>query len=737
MNIAATVVVIVSLLVIIFSFYDFHVRCLRVVAEMGAGNLYDTAKRTASSISMQMEEHNKDIKAIAGIVGVIDPQSFADTVEAVNRFEGESVLACGPDGMADGIDLSGKDYFRRAVGGESGTALDTDGRVVEYAPFYRDGEVAGGVFAYFTVAQLAAETDMTCYGDKGYSQIIDIDGNGVLFSDHPANKLYYTGNFFDFIRSVELVNDDANSVINEITMGWRGTFTVKDEEGDENVFAFAPVGKLDWVIITTVPKEAFSSVVNEFIRISVNFFVKIGAVTCLLLLMLSRLMNSRDILKKEKAKAEVANKRYEIAMGHLSCFIFEYDADIDTITIQQHPKLEAAGIPQRIENVPNSLIDLDILDRSSIEDIRVLFQQVEKNVQFAECIVKLSERLAEDCWFKVTIENTYEGTKAIGTFEDVTEEKRAERRLAEERKYRDAMLTQAHIVFVADISENRVISLTKNAEEVELEGAVIYTDFVEGRVDRIDGADRDKVRHFYNIDNIKACFHEGMTEAYVEYKLRTSGKWTRTTMNMLSDPKTGHLLIFCYFKDITDKKNAEIMLRRQAERDALTGLYNRMYMERKVTEILDEPFSNYACAALMMIDLDKFKEVNDTYGHIEGDVLLKRIAGVLSGSFRDYDIVGRPGGDEFMVFVMNFTRTDKIIEKAEEVCRKVRDLRKENDKWRNISTSVGVCFVQQGMTYKQLYERADKALYYSKDHGRCCVSIYMENGECVLAAEYE
>lgn len=128
-----------------------------------------------------------------------------------------------------------------------------------------------------------------------------------------------------------------------------------------------------------------------------------------------------------------------------------------------------------------------------------------------------------------------------------------------------------------------------------------------------------------------------------------------------------------------------------------------------------------------MLDVDHFKEVNDTFGHTKGDEVLTQIANLLSKSFRGGDIVGRLGGDEFMVFSPSMKDYVHIVQKCDELIKSLTLNITEGDKTVTVTASIGVAiFPMDADNYHDLYETADKALYYAKEHGRNCYYIYSD-----------
>ena len=166
---------------------------------------------------------------------------------------------------------------------------------------------------------------------------------------------------------------------------------------------------------------------------------------------------------------------------------------------------------------------------------------------------------------------------------------------------------------------------------------------------------------------------------------------------------------------------SEAFLREKAERDALTGILNR-YMFQQVSEILRE---REMSLVLLLIDVDKFKEVNDTLGHTEGDRILARVAKLLNDSFRGTDYVFRIGGDEFAAILPDVNESN--VESIRRKLLRINDrLRRGEDGYTPVSLSIGIACSDQG--YRDgLYEEADCALYHVKENGRCGCTIYSED----------
>ncbi len=173
--------------------------------------------------------------------------------------------------------------------------------------------------------------------------------------------------------------------------------------------------------------------------------------------------------------------------------------------------------------------------------------------------------------------------------------------------------------------------------------------------------------------------------------------------------------------DIDKQKRLEVL----SKTDLLTNCLNKITTENIVRDIIDS--SSGASHALFIIDVDNFKSVNNELGHYFGDIALSDIAKNLHSNFRGGDIIGRIGGDEFLVFVKNISNEQVIKHKAEAIANAFKNSYSGENSDYKISGSIGVAiYPKHADTYEGLYRCADKALYNSKADGKDCYTIYSE-----------
>jgi diguanylate cyclase (GGDEF)-like protein/PAS domain S-box-containing protein len=186
------------------------------------------------------------------------------------------------------------------------------------------------------------------------------------------------------------------------------------------------------------------------------------------------------------------------------------------------------------------------------------------------------------------------------------------------------------------------------------------------------------------------------------------------------------------FHDVSEIRGLTRQMSYQATHDPLTGQINRREFERRLDEAMDSAHSEEAVHMLFYMDLDRFKAVNDSCGHLAGDNMLKEVAGLIKEQVRDSDIVGRLGGDEFGAILIGCP-IEKARQIATDICNAVADYRFVwKDKIFNIGISIGLVQITHASgTIQDVMSAADSACYVAKQQGRGQVHVYSARDEAI------
>ncbi len=218
---------------------------------------------------------------------------------------------------------------------------------------------------------------------------------------------------------------------------------------------------------------------------------------------------------------------------------------------------------------------------------------------------------------------------------------------------------------------------------------------------------------------VEEAFENSETKTGIEYrKIRKDGSilWVHQRTSLEPGEGLQRLLVVC--RDITDKRYLEDKLAHQASHDALTNLLNRREFEKRLQQLLVRDADPADRHVLCFLDLDQFKIINDTCGHIAGDELLRQVAALLTGLVRSRDTLARIGGDEFAV-LMEHASLEKALSFAEKIREAIAGFEFH---WRSqrfsIGVSIGVIPIQIGRSVTDTLNLADMACYTAKNEGR-------------------
>ena len=347
------------------------------------------------------------------------------------------------------------------------------------------------------------------------------------------------------------------------------------------------------------------------------------------------------------------------------------------------------------------------------EDKNIIADLKDKNEVVYKCIV--SDGSIRYICMHLT---KYNENDILGILIDVTEQHTNLVRMKDERRcFTFALKSSKKIVFEHNVADDNMTLYIPVKGQTELKKLSIPNNTEDAVYELADKRD-----YGYLKENI---YNEKVENISVRMKLpgNKNYEWHRIFRNFEHDEKGNLKRIFGTITNIEDEKHHEKELKEKIEIDPVLHVYNRNAGVERINEyIKSNPESrDYA---LFVIDIDDFKNINDTYGHLYGDTVIAMVAEMLNKATDDDAIVGRYGGDEFFVFL----KSSRIAENADRVVDNVCKINISDDK--RITCSVGVAdgrIFEEVPNYKVLFSKADKALYSTKKNGKAHWEIYNEN----------
>lgn len=231
-------------------------------------------------------------------------------------------------------------------------------------------------------------------------------------------------------------------------------------------------------------------------------------------------------------------------------------------------------------------------------------------------------------------------------------------------------------------------------------------------------------------------------DAQFEFEVRSKNPegdyvWYELSGTKLFDPDGKPISVIGQTTNIHEKKKEIELLLKRASQDTLTKTYNRETVREKINqriEGLEEPY----IFGLMIIDIDNFKMINDTLGHLFGDAVLIDLSAKLIKLFEEEDLIGRIGGDEFVVFVHNAPSITYLEEKAKQTLSLLHDIHIGEEATAKLTGTIGISiYPSDGTTYNELLEKAEIALYHAKQRGKDQYSFYHSSMEFIYKKDLE
>ncbi len=316
-------------------------------------------------------------------------------------------------------------------------------------------------------------------------------------------------------------------------------------------------------------------------------------------------------------------------------------------------------------------------------------------------------------WCMGTVAPTsYRGKRAVlGYLVDIDEQKKLQNQLYLEKRRAEALIQNAPFI-VLGLGENSKILLFNQFAE-KLTGYRKEEVLGKRWIDIFIPEDlRDKLYSVWNeVVESKAELHEYENPIVTKSGETRLIKWRNTVIT----EGDRFLMVLSIGEDITEKRKFEEELYRLSITDPLTGAYNRRYFIRRIEEEVERVKRGGKSFSLIMMDLDHFKEVNDTYGHKIGDEVLRQLVNTVKERLRKIDLFARWGGEEFLILLPN-TPLENAKHLAEEIRRRIEELSFPMDI--KITASFGVTEYRDGDSPDSLISRADDLMYKAKRLGR-------------------
>ena len=401
--------------------------------------------------------------------------------------------------------------------------------------------------------------------------------------------------------------------------------------------------------------------------------------------------------------------------------VFEFHELSHTIFFHT-PRTLLAGEQARESRFPRCWIENEMVHPHFAEAFHALFTQVRLREDAGVMELQLKSKSGVYEWYKLTLRRLgREGQDAdtvVAEVEPAGQERSMELEYIRVRRFYQALLSEAVAYAEIDLESGQLQSiggLWKDYTQNYRENNMHFMEVLQEKLaPYLSQEELKRLEEYRTPERWQRLLARGELSRRFCYRRPVGDAlwWVEMDIQIFREDVTRNVYALIRLKDVTAARERELAQEEAASRDPLTNIYNRTAFEREVKHYVAGA-EEEVCGVLMLLDIDNFKRINDRQGHLEGDRALKRVSQLLLSTFRKQDIVGRLGGDEFLIFVKGKVDPELLKERLRML---LYAFQTQTDA--AVTSSIGATFVHKtGFDYQAVLQRADQALYRSKKTG--------------------
>lgn len=588
----------------------------------------------------------------------------------------------------------------------------------------KNGEIEGILFGLFRIDTFSHLSETLADRDE-YISVVDLDGMYINCFDYQSELLSHE-TFWAYLEKCQLQDTTLLELQKKFCAGHEGEFSYVCNDAQRYGF-YTPLGVQDWQLVLTVEGKVLNDHIRSVQKVNKGFAaINLVCLAVMLFCVYSYFKKSNDEICKANQKIEKSNEMLRMAAEFSDRIIFEYHIPSRAIELKtkvSNPMFTSSLVAP----VPDCFFELNLIEKGSIQAVKKMFKDIETE-KSSQADIRIITQEKGKSWYRVSMYNIYseagEIVGTVGSVEDISMLKKGEDAIRRKEQDYKTLITNALLYMRMDLDADMILEL--NGKDVQLP----YQDYMKKRVAQMVIKEyQPSVLQTLSLKNLKQEYQSGKEciEVQCLVKRDQQPRWVSCQVSRI--PQSGSSEVALLIMDIDEKKRREIKLQEEAERDGLTGLYNAATSRKKIRRILRDTYSPDAMHALIVLDLDNFKKINDTFGHASGDQVLIDVANVLKKSFRSSDIAGRLGGDEFVLFLCNVKSTHFVESSIKNLNGWLTKEYTQDGVSIAISASIGAAIAPyDGTRFEDLYRKADIALYQVKNKGKnggkmyCCES---------------
>lgn len=561
-------------------------------------------------------------------------------------------------------------------------------------PVLKNNKVEGAVVISIPPELLTGMVKSQATEKTIYSIIIDKNGRSIS-----------ENSYFDNIFGRKEFKNNLSNIKNDISENKTGFFTFF-YNNEKYYFHYSPLNLNNWYNLEIIPYNSINTSAEHIKYVAYILVIKIILIF-IIVMFITNFIHKRDIKTITKNKQTLESFTDSIPGGVAE---ISYSENSINLLFSNEGFFEVMNYSKSdYENGKVSLYNF-YSEKDKNKIIRNFIGKSKKNKINIE--LKLKDFNGNPVWINqrgTFIESKDNCNIYHCIFIPVTKEKLALQNFEiEKEKYEIVTSLTNNMIFEYDFKKD-IFIYSKSFEEKNI-------------IDFMKNKKIEKFVHPEDYDKIDVLMSNMKTKNIFDSQLRLLNKyeiykWYQIRAKTIFDENGVPLRTIGRIENIDDAINEKNNLLNLANKDGLTGLYNKKISENLIKELIDKKLlsdNDY----LFILDIDSFKAINDTFGHLNGDKAIITLAENLKSLFRNTDIIGRMGGDEFIVLMRDVNNLNHVKEKAEKLCHLICKASKENKEVFEIGCSIGISRYISGMDFYTFFKKADDALYQVKQSGK-------------------
>lgn len=700
--------------------------------------LTEVSRRVADDFERAIDSQLSGLQHIAKFMAQEDCTPFSKCIPyyaPVLRMAGLKKFAlidmegkgfCSEQGDAFDLSRTGKeDLYNRARSGSPGFSAISDGKGGKLAvavPLIRGGKIVAVLMGELENNVMQKSLISRAFGDRTCNMVFDDSGRMLFWGAPPGNDI---GNVFPQLKEKNLPPQLREYLKNTFFDSQNQVNLFINDDGHAYYLTHIPLDKYGWQVVSLLPEEVVSHLVDRQNAITYTLAWRMSVLAGLVLIFII------IILQRYNRTIRRQQEDYRSIISSISGGVIKFSGLHKNFLFINPNFLKMLGYRrEEFTQRFGMCFDQSIFEADRESTLQTMQKQLDAGIPI-DVEYRTRAKNGNLIWLnhKGSLVQAGPGQTYIQSIVfDITHNKEAAqaKRISDER-YQFILEQHDIIIFEQNLINGH---FSCSARWVQTFGKVF--NILEADANRslvpVHVDDRELLEDFQN------KVHSNLLEnkLFVELRLRdTSGMyhWYRIEASNLTTSQGKPIYIIGIITDIDKQKLLELRLRTQATRDSATGMHNKRATEQAISRFLSM-HSNRGphVYAMFMIDFDNFKSINDRFGHAVGDKAIYQMAQIIRRNFRSTDIVGRVGGDEFLVFCTEPMPMQKIRDRATILVQHLHLPCGNHDSAEvTVTASVGIaCNPNDGHNFTTLYKHADMATYEAKRRGR---------NQCVFYAE--